>query len=57
MNQGPFTSDKSGNIIMDGYLNLPNVDWANGLFVSPLNSIRQHFRKQNEFLDLFTTKE
>ena len=36
--------------------NLPNVDWVNGLVVSPVNSISQHFRIQNEYLDLFIMK-
>ncbi len=31
-------------------LNLPNVDWLNGLVVSPINSISQHFNIQNEFV-------
>ena len=41
---------------MVGDFNLPNVDWVNDLAVSPVNSISQHFRIQNEYLDLFTTK-
>ena len=41
---------------MVGDFNLQNVDWVNSLGVSPVNSISQHFRRQDEYLDLFTTK-
>ena len=49
-------SDKSENIIVVESFNLLNVDWINGLVGSPVNFISQHFRIQNEYLDLFTTK-
>ena len=49
-------SDESENIIMVEDFNLPNLDWANCLLPSLINPISQHFRKQNESLDLFTTK-
>ena len=37
---------------MVGEFDILNVDWVNGLVVSPGNSISQHFRIQ----DLLTTK-
>ena len=43
----PFLSNKSENILMVGDFNLPNEDWVNGLVVSSVNSISQHFRIQN----------
>ena len=42
-------------IIVEDF-NLPNIDWVNGFGLSPLNSIHQHFRIQNKYLDLFTIK-
>ena len=56
LNKVPFTSDNSENIIMVEDFNLPNVDWVNGLLVSPVNSISQYSRIQNKYLDLLTTK-
>ena len=51
-----FASDKSENIIMVEDFNLPYVDWVNSLVVSPVNSISQHFRIQNKYLNLFQQK-
>ena len=48
--------DNSENIIQVGDFNLLNVDWINGLVVSPVNSISQHFLIQNKYSDVFTTK-
>ena len=57
LNEIPFTSNISENIILIGELNLPNVVWVYGFSLSPLNSISQCFRIKNEYLDLFTTKD
>ena len=57
LNEIFFTSDKTENIKMVGDFNLPNVDWENSFVVPPLNSISQHFRIKNEYLDLFTVKK
>ena len=35
---------------------LPYVDLLNGFVVSPVNSISQHSRMPNKYLELFTTK-
>ena len=52
----PFTSAHFENILMVGDFNLPNVDWVNGIVLSPIDSIDQKMIMQNEYLDLFTTK-
>ena len=54
MNEITFTSDKSEYIIMIGDFNLSSVDCLNGLVLSPVNSISQHFRIRNEYFDIFT---
>ena len=37
--------------------NLSYVAWVNGLVAFPVNSIYQHSRTKNKYLDLFPTKE
>ena len=56
LNNVPFASAEFENIIMVGDFNLPNVDWVNGIVLSPMDSLNQKMIMQNEFLDLFTTK-
>ena len=52
----PFTSPEFPNIIMVGDFNLPNVDWAQGIVVGPVDTIDQKLVLQSEYLDLFTTR-
>lgn len=52
----PFTSVQSENIIMVGDFNLPNVDWVNGIVLSPIDSIDQKMVMQNDYIEMFTTK-
>ena len=56
LNNVPFASGDFENTIMVGDFNLPNVDWVNGIVLSPIDSLNQKMIMQNEFLDLFTTK-
>lgn len=51
----PFTSPDFQNIVMVGDVNLPNVDWTNGIVLGPVDTIDQKLVIQNEYLDLFTT--
>ena len=41
LNNVPFASAEFENIIMVGEFNLPNVDWVNGIVLSPMNSVNQ----------------
>ena len=50
----PTDCDK--NVIFVGDLNLPNVDWKNGIVIRPENSTDKYLNMQSEFLDLFIAK-
>ena len=50
----PTDCDK--NIIIVGDLNLPNVDWKQGIVKKPENSNDKFLNMQSEFLDLFLSK-
>ena len=50
----PTDCDK--NVVVVGDLNLPNVDWKQGVVIKPENSIDKFLNMQCEFLDLFIAK-
>ena len=50
----PTDCDK--NVIVVGDINLPNVDWKQGIVIKPENSTDKFLNMQSEFLDLFITK-
>ena len=49
-------TDCEKNVILLGDLNLPNVDWKNGIVIKPENSTDKYLNMQSEFLDLFVAK-
>ena len=50
----PTDCDK--NVVVVGGLDLPNVDWKQGIVIKPENSIDKFLNMQSEFLDLFIAK-
>ena len=44
------------NVIVVGDINLPKVDWKQGIVIKPENSTDKWLNMQNELLDLFITK-
>ena len=44
------------NVIVVGDINLPKVDWKQGIVIKPENSTDKWLNMQSEFLDLFITK-
>ena len=53
---GNIPTDCDKNIVVVGDLNLPNVDWKQGIVISPENSCDKGLNMQNEFLELFIAK-
>ena len=49
-------TDCDTNVVVVGDLNLPNVDWKQGIVIKPENSNDKFLNMQSEFLDLFIAK-
>ena len=54
LNKVHFTSDDLENLMSSGDFKFLHVEWVNILVVFAVSSSCQHFRRRDEYLNLFT---